>query len=453
MEGEGPEVIHEGAAWVLGRDSAGYGIWRRTPGLAISGEPAARFDSTAEGLASASQLMNYWESLTPASAVPMDTAGPNPELATTTTTRSRWWWTLPIGVFVVLGVVAALLFAHSSSPQTTNSAAVGRNASSTTTAPPVGSGYLSSSSTDAIFIQWNRNGNSVSGTAQDDYIQGTAPSEMLSTNTINVAGQVNGSTISLSFNSGTQEFGTISGGSFTLNFPQPDGSLAPVTFSSSDPSAFNAAVASLHTTLTDANNYEAAVEATQKQEAQINSDISTVNGDISSLNQVSFSSETQPLSGELQQAQSDVGTTTSQAQMVEGEAGSQNQCSDAGNAESDAGNVSSDAGNVSSTASQVESSVVSVRNAVQQIGTDLQQLQTDQAQLPTYQPTAPGQSDVDAAVAAANQSINVAVGTTNAAINQVNGDVTTAYQAASQAEQSGGCGSGYSAPNPIAQIS
>jgi hypothetical protein len=67
---------------------------------------------------------------------------------------------------------------------------------STTTLPaPVGSGYLNTTSTSAAFIQWNTNASEISGTLQYDYVEGTPPSEQLSTQTAPVSGQINGSQI------------------------------------------------------------------------------------------------------------------------------------------------------------------------------------------------------------------------------------------------------------------
>ena len=61
-----------------------------------------------------------------------------------------------------------------------------------------------------------------------------------------------------------------------LELPQPDGTLAPVTFTSASPSQFNAAVTSLHSQLNGANSYAAEQQQIQQEQANINGAINTV---------------------------------------------------------------------------------------------------------------------------------------------------------------------------------
>ena len=326
---------------------------------------------------------------TPPGGTPAVSAGPEG--------RPRLWWKLLIVVGVIIAVVVGLLVrTHGSN--TADKA--GGTSGSISTLPPVGSGYLSTSSTEVIFIQWNQNGSSVSGSAQDDYVEGSAPDETLATNTVRVSGAENGSTISLSFNGADQEFGTISGGSFTLNFPQPDGTFAPVTFTSASPSQFNAAVTSLHSQLNGANSYAAEQQQIQQEQANINGAINTVSSDIAALTQLSFSSLEQQLAGEVTQAQSDHAKTATDAQTAEGEPGSNTQCYDAGTANYDAGVVSYDDGQISYFASQIQSAITSARSQVQGAGADFQTMESDEAGLPSYRPTSPSQGDLNRAVAA-----------------------------------------------------
>ena len=80
----------------------------------------------------------------------------------------------------------------------------------------------------------------------------------MSTKTITVTGQLQGSTIALSFNGGTEVFGTLSDGSFAVNFPQPDGSLGPITFHSATASDFNQALSALQGNTGSVNSQAAA---------------------------------------------------------------------------------------------------------------------------------------------------------------------------------------------------
>ena len=188
MPEDSPEIVHEGDRWILGHDVTGYGIWERSVPGEFNGEPAARFDGTPEGLTSASQLFSYWERIhADAAGAALGATAAVPESAPSPRRSQAWWWALPIGVVALLVVIAGILLSvHGGGNQPTSAHG---GSTTATTSPPVGNGYLSSSSSEAIFIQWNQSGGSVSGTAQDDWITGTPPNLSLSTKTITVSGQ------------------------------------------------------------------------------------------------------------------------------------------------------------------------------------------------------------------------------------------------------------------------
>ena len=448
-----PEIVHEGTRWILGHDAAGYGIWERGGPGAIGGEPAARFDGTPDGLTAASQLFSHWEQLhSEATAAAYGELAGAPGMPPRPSRSQLWWWALPVGVVVLVAIATAILIGvHGSGNQATSARG---GSTTTTTSPPVGNGYLSSNSNTAIFIQWNQSGQSVSGTAQADSITGSPPNESLSTNTITVTGQQNGSTISLSFNGHTEEFGTITSGSFTLNFPQSDGSLAPVTFQQSSTSAFNSAVAALNAAISQANQTAAEKAQIQKQQAAINGDLQTVNDDITTLNRASFSTDLGSLSGDVSKASTDLAASQQEAQIANGEQGAPNQCNDAATSENEAAYVENDAGYVQNVANQVESDATSMRGLISKASSDYQQLQSDEGNLPSYQVNAPSLSNLNQAIASAQGAIATAIGTVNTAIGQVNSDQAAAFQAYSAAlNQAGNCGPAAPAPSAIQTIS
>jgi len=307
---------------------------------------------------------------------------------------------------------------------------------------------LSSDSGEAIFIQWKQNGAAVSRAAQDDWMTGSPPNESLSANTITVSGQVNGSTISLSFSGDTEEFSTITGGSFTLNFPQPDGGFAPVRFQRSSTSAFNSAVAALNASITQINTTTGEQALIAKEKNAINGETAAVEGDINALNELSFTPAFQPLSGQLQKEQTDLATTASQAKSAEGESGNYNQCNDADTAQVDADKVQDDADQIADTADGVESAVRSGYAAVGQASQDLAQLQADEANLPSYTPPALSRAAFDDAISSAQGVIATAMTTMNGRIDEANTYDSTAYQDAAAALASGSCGP--PAPGPVA---
>jgi hypothetical protein len=124
----------------------------------------------------------------------------------------------------------------------------------TTSAPPVGSGYLATTPGSVIFIQWNQAGTATSGVAQIVKVEGQAPNQTLAVKTAPVSGQINDSNVSVDFQGVTEVFGTTTDGGFTLDFPQPDGSLAPVAFKKASAQDYNTALAALKAEVDKANS-------------------------------------------------------------------------------------------------------------------------------------------------------------------------------------------------------
>lgn len=333
----------------------------------------------------------------------------------------------------------------------------------TTTAPsPVGSGYLNTSSTSAAFIQWNSNGSNISGTIQLDYLQGTPPNEQLSTNSDPVSGQINGSQISLSFSGGTAQFGTLSGGGFTLDVPQSDGSLAPATFQSATAAQFNQAVLSLNGSVSSANATANQAQATANVESTINGDAAAVASDISGFGDraSALSSDLGSVANSLATEKSDLAMTAKAEQGVIAEAkqypgGNSGQvCADASQDSADADQVSADDDQVGAgDGNQVAYDLMRFRNAISGLQSEYASLQQAETALPSYQPSAPTHAQVNSAIASAEKSVNAAVTQTNAAVDQANTYQTNAFQDAAGAIGAGGCGSPPSPPQGQQHIS
>jgi hypothetical protein len=113
--------------------------------------------------------------------------------------------------------------------------------------------YIASYASGTAFLQWQVNGAMVSGTVEVDNLAGEPPSETLSTNTYSVSGRIDGSQIGLSTNGQPDRFGTLSGSSFTIDMPQPDGSFSPMMFHSATAVQFDRDVAGLHMAATGNN--------------------------------------------------------------------------------------------------------------------------------------------------------------------------------------------------------
>lgn len=309
----------------------------------------------------------------------------------------------------------------------------------------MGNGYLAHAADGVIFIQWTQNGTAISGTAQVDTLSGTPPNQSVSTKTISVTGQLQGSTITLSFDGGTEVFGTLSGGSFTVNFPQPDGSLGPVTFTSASASDFNQALAALQGNTGAQNSQAAAANQLAAEKGAIDKASAAVSSDITYLSQApaALSATLGPFTKDLSQAQADLAATAKLEQQVIAEAQSgtdPNQvCTDSDSVATDADSVGTDGDSVSTDADGTETELGQVRGAISQVQQDFAALQNAQSQLPSYSDGAPTQSDVNQAVAAAQQAVTSTLATANGYLAQVNGYQTQAYQDAQGAAQAGDC--------------
>jgi hypothetical protein len=160
----------------------------------------------------------------------------------------RFWRRFLYLAFIIAIVVVALYF-------TGNLPGVGGKDSptATTLAPPVGSGYLATTASSVIFIQWNQTGTEAAGVAQMANVQGQPPGQTIAVTTTTATGQISGSTANVDFQEVTQAFGTTAGEGFILDFPQPDGSLAPVTFRKASAQEYNEALAALRARVDSAN--------------------------------------------------------------------------------------------------------------------------------------------------------------------------------------------------------
>lgn len=459
------EVAYVGEHFVLGRTSELGGIWdkqaafRRRPG-----QPIQSFPLTDEGWEAAREQFSAWE--------------PNAELFITTgdmTTagRTRLLLAIAAAVIVVAGgtAFAITVTSHSgSAPRRTPHSVSSSIASSTDAVPttvigvsPVGSGFLASGDGFVDFIQWTNDHGQLSGSAQAIGVSGQVPDTQTTNETLTVSGSLNGSTLSLSFDGGAATFGTFTGNGFTLNFPQPDGTLAPVPFHHAAAAAFDDQVTTIRQNVANANAREANAEAIQQARQRIDADAQTVNSDLGNLAAAAdaATNDAQAVAGKsLKTEATDLAATYTDKQAVIAEAhqspdGNSGQvCSDAAGVSSDAAGVASDAAGVGSDAAGVSNDISAVRDDIAGLSTDFAQLLTDEASLPGYQPqNAPTQSEVTRAAAAANAAIVIAFSVTNTDIDRANANVTAAYQYAAAASQAGNCGPPDATPDTVRHIS
>src|ERR1700728_3490011 len=254
-----------GRRYRLGRTAKYGGIWRkRLWGWRL----VSRYPLTEEGWRVAADQFRIWE---PEAQAP-NSVKKESTAANHRRRRPAGWWI--IAVLAVLLVSAGGVY-------------LGTRPSSSPSHPAnaVGTGYLAKGSGFVIFIQWNDDNGSLRGSAQVLTTTGEAPNLTNGSQTVSVTGSLEGSTITLSFNDGAPTFGTLSNGSFTVNFPQSDGSLSPVTFASATASQYNTALAKLNNEITKENRTAENAEELAQEQQKINEDASSVSSDIAALSQ------------------------------------------------------------------------------------------------------------------------------------------------------------------------
>ncbi len=229
------------------------------------------------------------------------------------------------------------------------------------------SSYLCSNGsgeTGAALLRWPQGGAGVvSGTYRDAKITGIAPDERLSTGSGALSGHVSGSSISLEFG-GVQLHGKLAA-TLTLDMPQRDGTLQPVTCKQAAGIAgWNRALANLNAAVSQHNQLAARRRAQQLARAQTRfaRDIATLSRHTSALdNDTSLGDVIQAMKNELAAAQGDLGAERQQA------------CND-GKAGRHAGTVSADLGTVQSRISALRAN--SVPHDLTAVHNDVRTLQT-----------------------------------------------------------------------------
>lgn len=134
--------------------------------------------------------------------------------------------------------------------------------------------YLATRSGQVEFITWQQTGSGIQGTVAYDSITGTAPNEAVSVQSAPFTGNINGSTVTMTFNGGflvgtATVTATVNGGTLSVSFIGSSGSYQTYTLTQSSASAYNAAVAALHRGV-DHANLVAQQQQAQAQQAQAN---------------------------------------------------------------------------------------------------------------------------------------------------------------------------------------
>jgi hypothetical protein len=168
----------------------------------------------------------------------------------------------------------------------------------------------------AYFIQWQRSGNSLTGTLENTTASAQSGSQG---STSNLSGTISGQTIVLDL-TGTFDQrwnGVLNGNTLTLSFPSSDGSIGTIVFTAGTVDDYNQLVAKVK----GAGYAQAGQEARARARAQaaqkaaqasqtLAADATTVNDDLSSLTgkQAAISADVTQVTNDLKQMRTDLAT-------------------------------------------------------------------------------------------------------------------------------------------------
>ena len=304
--------------------------------------------------------------------------------------------------------------------------------------------YLATGSGWVDYLQWDATG---SGMLTEDTLTGTVPQERVSSSQSPITVTVDGSSVDISGLSSAR-YGSLSGGSLTLQVLQAGGTLGTDTFTAAGQSAFNGAVQALQQRAQSDDNAGAQQQqaasrasANQAAEQRTSTDLAAVRG-------LSFGSDLGQLSQDVRKTNSDLAAeNTAAAAGQDGPGGPQ--CYNlTANVDYDAeSNVEYDAQN--SVGYDLQNNL---RPDVATGRQDISALQADLSSLQSLGLAAP--PGAPSAMAAARSAISRAVSTANGDIQQVNSDVSQAYSLANSMATGNCAGDGPgSPPSPVKDLS
>jgi len=291
-------------------------------------------------------------------------------------------------------------------------------------------GYLSTSNTHVLFIQWTNNNGQLSGQLQEVYISSSNPMQVQQENEA-ITGTLNGSQVSLSisvFGFTKTITGTYDGSTLTLVIPDQNGQLDTVVLQSATVDDYNKAAATFESNIAgqanqatataqaqeiQAQNEQATATALQSQQQAVTdannalgSDLSNLKSETSNLaNDTNFNSVFQSYAQDWQQMQKDY-----QQEQTDAQGG----CSNVGTVGADDGSIGADEGAIGADdgafqaqEAPINNDISNVQQNIKTVQADWQQLQNAIAANTTGNPTAAFSSnDVNQAIQTAQNQLN-----------------------------------------------
>lgn len=316
------------------------------------------------------------------------------------------------------------------------------------TGPDGSSYYLSATHSEIVLITWGalQNGHAA-GSSIDNKLTGTAPGELVSTNSAPINVAVRGRTVTFSatgllgwLSGGAAIQGTLSGSTLSVTGPTDNGQITTTTLTATTPQAYNADLAALRRRASH-DNAVANQQIAQQQAAQkLASDQQTVANDESGLAQAvsQLPGDLSQIGGDVQQGQTDLGTLDSDA------AAAGQDCVAVNDVFVDANGIQVDANDVQVDLNGLTSELGSVQGGIAGLQNDVQTVQNDGGSPP---------GDPAGSISSAQSAVSSAVSQANADITTMNGYLKQAADTANALAGSSGCGNAPETPQYLSTIS
>src|SRR5258708_15394440 len=183
--------------------------------------------------------------------------------------------------------------------------------------PPTPGGYLTTGSNYVLFIQFTNTNGTLSGEWNEaDVVTNTYKNILqVSPFQTSFSAFLNGTQFNLDVNGRTYA-GSFDGNNVTIEFPQQDGTLAPITLAPASIDNYNNAITNLQNTVTQENQNTADAQATttattneqqatSDANAQLGNALNQLGADTNTLSSISFSDTLNAYASSWQQMQKD----------------------------------------------------------------------------------------------------------------------------------------------------
>lgn len=280
---------------------------------------------------------------------------------------------------------------------------------------PSSGSYVGRASNAAIYVQWTRSGNKLTGELHQALLQGSSGQTGVSSQSVAFTGTVSGSSVTLTLNQGlgstTNLTGSLRSSQLALSYPGRNGGVITVSMTSASAAAYNTDTAALRQRARRANTQYANQQAAQQQASEVDTDAQTVSQDLSTLANAESETVTNgPVNQGLTTMRHDVALTLHEEQHVLDEAGhapSYTVCSDADDVSSDADDVDSDLDDLGSDQDDSSGNATDISTAVKQLKQDAAVLRADRQNAPQDIPgDAPTQQQISQAIAKAKDAVS-----------------------------------------------